>query len=241
MSKKQPQPQPRQTNWALVGGIMGAGALVLVVLILLTSLRGGESVNPRDEATRQAEQLSGAQGNLISYCADNPARCYASGDEAAPVTIFEFSDYGCVHCRDFNLEGGADLMEQQYVAPGQVQWVIIPYALRQETMPAAASAMCAAEQDGLLAYHKALFTLQGQPQGLQLEGFIQAATAAGLDLATFEACVRAGENLDDIADNMDLARRVGLEGTPTFFVNGEKVAGNNLPGLQAAIQAGLTQ
>lgn len=246
MSKNQPQARrakqapPRQTNWALVGGIVGGGAVLLIVLILLASLRDSESLNPRDEATRQAGELTGAQASLESYCASNPTRCYASGDAAAPVTVFEFSDYGCGHCRDFNLEGPADLLEEQYVVTGEVQWVIMPYALSQATMPAAASAMCAAEQDQLLSYHKAMFVLQGQPQALQLDGFMQAATTAGLDLEAFEACVRAGQNLDDIASNMELANRVGVEGTPTFYVNGEQVVGNNPLGLQQAIEAVLT-
>ncbi len=237
-------PKSGGTNWILIGGIVGVGAILLIALLLYSTTSGGGSINPRDAATQTAESrlsLGELGQQLATYCEDNPQRCFAKGSETAPVTIFEFSDYGCGHCRDFNLDGGADTIDTQYVKAGQVRWVNVPFALRSETLPAAASAMCAGEQGKLFEYHKVLFSQQTEAQGLAREGFVKAATTVGLDLNAFERCLDANKHVADVNGNMTLANQAGLEGTPTFFVNGQKLAGNNLAGLQQLINAELAQ
>lgn len=230
-------------NWYLIGGIIAVGALALIVLLVMTA-GGGEGINLSDAATQTAvaqTSLNALGQELATYCQTNTQRCFAKGDANAPVTVFEFSDYACPHCRDFTLDGNADAIDAQYVQTGQVRWVNVPYALRQDTLPPAAAAICAGEQGKLFEFQHTLFGQQSESNGLAREGLVKAATAVGLDLNAFESCIDSGRYTADVNANMRLAAQSGLEGTPTFFVNGQKVAGNDLAGLQRLINASLAQ
>lgn len=242
---KQQAKHPQQTglNWYLIGGIIAVGALILVALLVM-SARGGGGINLSDVATQTAvaqTSLNALGQTLADYCQTNPQRCFAKGEANAPVTVFEFSDYGCSHCRGFILDGGADAIDAQYVQTGQVRWVNVPYALRQDTLPPAAASICAGEQGKLFEFQRTLFGQQSQPNGLARAGLVQAATAVGLDMNAFESCIDSDKYTNDVNANMRLAADSGLEGTPTFFVNGQKIAGNDLAGLQRLINAGLAQ
>lgn len=163
---------------------------------------------------------------LTDYCAENPDRCIVQGDSNAPVTVIEVSDYGCPHCRDFNLDKAAQL-EQMYVETGDVKWVVLPFALREETTPAAESAMCAAEQDRFVPYHSALFALQDSPIALSSEAYQLAAANAGIpNIESFTSCLNSHKYRSIIQENSEMAYNAGLEGTPTFFVNDFILRGN---------------
>ena len=200
----------RQTNWLVLGGVVLGGLLIVAGLLWL-------AWKPQPATAR----------TLSAYCAQNEGSCVSLGSESAPVTVVEVSDYGCGHCRDFNLTT-APLLEEAYVASNQVRWVVVPFALRPQTVPAAAAAMCAAEQDAFLAYHRTLF--QGTPQGLTRAGFIEAAgQVAGqteLDVGQFSACIDANRYNATVQTNSQAASNMGVSGTPTFFINDGKLEGN---------------
>ncbi len=115
--KRKPRDQSRQTNWWLIGAIIFGGIVVIFALLFL--------------ALQEPEPPS-----LAQYCHDNPDNCIFKGSADAPVSIVEISDYGCSHCRDFNLET-AGLIDDLYVNPGDVQWITLPFALNAGTLPAA--------------------------------------------------------------------------------------------------------
>jgi protein-disulfide isomerase len=200
----------RETNWLLIGGIVVVGIVVLALLAL--TLRnpdtGGDAVSA-----------------LAGYCQDNPDNCVTKGNPDAPVTLVEVSDYGCSHCRDFNL-GTAPLLEEEYVDSDNVYWVILPYALGETTIPAAASALCAAEQDAFFAYHHKLFEYLDTPIALTPAAFLQSAGDLALNLEEFNSCLESGRYTSIIRENATAATRAGVQATPTFFVNGEKLEGN---------------
>ena len=201
------QAQPgRQTNWIVIGGVALGGLLILAGLLWL-------AWNPQPATAR----------TLSAYCARNEGRCISLGSATAPVTVVEVSDYGCSHCREFNLTTGP-LLEEAYVASGQARWVVVPFALGPQTLPAAAAAMCAAEQDAFMPYHRALF--QGAPEGLTRAGFIEAAGRVDLDVAQFSACIDANRHNAAVQANSQAATQAGVTGTPTFFINDGKLEGN---------------
>lgn len=211
------QTAKRDTNWLLVGGIVAAGAIALFALLFL-SLQ--EQDSPQTSSTDEPQGQP-----LAEFCQENPENCIVKGAEDAPVTIVEVSDYGCGHCKDFNLET-AGLLEDLYVTPGQVKWIILPYALGPQTTPASEAAMCANEQDGFFAYHRRLFEQQGDPLFMSEDGFKQAAEDIGLDLEAFEACLDDGNYGNTVQQNIRAATAVGVNSTPTFFINGEMYRGN---------------
>lgn len=211
-SARRARRQERKSNWLLIGGVIALAAIALFALLAL-SLREPEAQDP-------AEAQS-----LADYCSENPSNCGTKGSADAPVTIVEVSDYGCSHCRDFNLET-AGLIEDLYVTPGQVQWKVLPFAISSQTVPAAAAALCAGEQDYFSEFHRRLFEL-GPPQALTKVGFQQAASDVGLNPDSFNACIESGRYQSSVEDNIRAANLLGVTGTPAFFVNGQLLKGNH--------------
>lgn len=202
------QKQTRETNWLVIGGLILVGVLVFGGLLYL-------ALRPTEAAPVQT---------LAEYCGENEARCIFLGEESAPVTLVEVSDFGCVHCQSFHAETATPLKEQ-YVDTGDVRWVVLPYALSPSTVPAAASGMCANEQGNFFDYANALFAIEPATTRLTADGFQQAAETAGLDVDEFVSCMGEGQYLDTVERNQVAARAVGVTGTPTFFLNDEELSG----------------
>jgi protein-disulfide isomerase len=205
--RRSSQPE-RSTNWWLIGGIVVAVVLVVGLLALAIQEPGGTTTS-----------------DLIQYCQENPDNCVAKGSADAPVTIVEVSDYGCSHCRDFNLET-AGLIEDLYVTPGDVQWITLPYALGLGTTPPAEAAFCAAEQDRYDDYHLRLFQLQGTQGLYETAGLVQVAADLGLDQDSFAACVDGGAYSSAVQRNIKAASGAGVNSTPTFVINDRIFPGN---------------
>jgi protein-disulfide isomerase len=220
--------QDRGTNWWIIGGISAVGVVALFALLFLT-LQAADSPEPTSTPI---------QGQpLAEYCEENPDRCQTKGADDAPVTIVEVSDYGCSHCKNFNLDT-AGLLEDLYVTPGQVKWVVLPFALGIQTVPASASAMCAAEQDAFFPYHTQLFRQQGDPDAMTKANFRRAAEVVGLDMDAFGQCIDEGRYNNTVQLNSVAAGEAGVGSTPTFFINGEIMPGNRpLPVFQQQINA----
>jgi protein-disulfide isomerase len=211
MAKKAPQrrKQPaRETNWVVIGGLIALGVVIFGALLYLAL---------RPSPTESVQTLS-------EYCLENSDRCAFLGEENSPVTMVEVSDFGCVHCTAFHNETATPLKEQ-YVDPGTVRWIALPYALSTTTIPAAASAMCANEQDAYFDYANALFGIDDTTFRLSPEGYQEAALAVGLDIDAFSSCMSDGRYINTVESNRDAARNNGVSGTPTFFLNDEELSG----------------
>jgi protein-disulfide isomerase len=198
----------RQTNWVVIGGIVGAGMLFLVALLVW--------------ATREASPKT-----LADYCEDNPGRCIIEGNPDAPVTIVEISDYACSVCRIFNT-GTAQTLHEEYVATGEVRWIIFPFALWLTSVPAAAASMCAADQGAELfaEMHYNLFSLQDLNSDFSRENLLAVATRSGLEMSSFTSCLDNRTYVNIAETNTREARLLGVSSTPTFFINGVRYAGN---------------
>jgi protein-disulfide isomerase len=218
--KKRAPVKERKTNWVLIGGIIGLG-VVGIFGLLFAALQGSGAPTPAAQPTRSFV--------LADYCATNPDNCITEGADNAPITVVEVSDYGCGHCRNFNLDS-ADILKSQFVDTGLVRWVRLPYALSNQsgypTMPSASAAFCAYEQGQFEAYDKALFALQGTANFNSRAGFMSVAQQVGLDIEAFTACINDGRYEDRILANIQAANRSGITSTPNFFVNGQLVRGN---------------
>ena len=224
--------QERKTNWILIGGIVGVGVIALFGLLFF-SLQGSGAPTPEPAPTRSLV--------LQEYCAANPGNCIINGAEDAPVTVIEVSDYGCGHCKNFNLDT-AGTLKQQYVDTGVVRWITLPYALGGQTgyptAPSANAAMCAAEQGAFESFHTALFAIQGTGTFNKTAGFVEIANDLGLDVDALTECMADGRYNDTIQENIQAANRTGINSTPSFYINGELVRGNiPLDSFQQIIEA----
>jgi protein-disulfide isomerase len=144
------------------------------------------------------------------------------GPADARVTIVEFSDYQCPYCIKWYREVYARLMEEY---KGQIRFVYRDFPLTSihpEALPAAEAANCANEQGAYWQYHDALFSGQFE---LSADAYIQYASALGLDLQKFQACLKEGRYRAEIEADLNYAIDLGVQSTPTFFINGIPVIG----------------
>lgn len=157
---------------------------------------------------------------VIRY--DIPDEGYPSiGPEDAPITIVEFSDFQCPYCKQWHQTVYKPLFAAY---PNQIRLVYrhLPLtSIHPEAQPAAEAAMCANEQNAFWEFHDNLFG--GELLGAGV--YSQYAAALGLDVEKFEACVNDRTYQQAVQGDSDFALNLGVNSTPTFFVNGLAVVG----------------
>lgn len=147
---------------------------------------------------------------------------FVLGDQNAPVTIIEYSDFQCPFCANFFKETESVLREK-YIKTGKVKFIYRNFSfLGQESFWAANAARCAGEQDKFWQYHDYLYGNQtGENQGAfskdNLKGF---ATALGLDKEKFNACLDSEKYTDLVQEETKTGGEAGVQGTPANFING---------------------
>jgi hypothetical protein len=146
------------------------------------------------------------------------------GSAEAPVVVEEFASYACSHCRDFHIEIFPDLLDE--IAAGQVQFVMIPVPhIGMGEKSAAKGALCAGQQGKFWEMSDVLFDWQKRFTVFSFDErrIRKGAKNMGLDTAAFDDCMDS-KNVETV---LDTARsefdRHRLSGTPSFFINGEKV------------------
>ncbi|KAA3644115.1 MAG: DsbA family protein [Chloroflexi bacterium] len=145
------------------------------------------------------------------------------GNEDAPVTIIEFSDFECPFCTRFHNDTFSQIIENY---GDEVRFVYRDFPLTSihpEAFPAAEAANCAGEQGQYWEYHDKLFV--GGPQALSSETYIRYAEELALDMEGFQECVETGRYREEVQADLDFAAQLGVRSTPTFFINGIAVVG----------------
>jgi len=145
------------------------------------------------------------------------------GSEDAPVTIIEFSDYECPFCERFYVQTLPQL-QKNYIDTGKVKFVFrdFPLSFHLNATKAAVAAECAGEQTKYWEYHDTLFQHQNALDNKSLK---QYAINLGLDTASFNQCLDSGAMLEEIQKDLQEGKKLGISGTPTFFINGIRVVG----------------
>jgi protein-disulfide isomerase/peroxiredoxin len=151
------------------------------------------------------------------------------GDAAAPVTVVEFSDYGCAYCSGFAQQTFPELYAE-FVQPGRVRWVHVPFVLGKfaNSDRAAVAAYCAAEQGDVAFWsvHMALFSRQPEwRDGDPLSVFRRYVEEAGGDGESFMACYRQDRPRAGLVQADRIAAAAGVAATPTFFIDGRRLGG----------------
>lgn len=163
----------------------------------------------------------------------------AQGAADAPVTIIEFSDFQCPFCRTFATLTAEDL-EQEFVEPGVVRLEYRHFAFLderasgEESKQAAEAAECALDQGFFWEYHDILFQKQGaENAGVYSESNLRKYAAEmaaawperSFDQPAFESCLASGGKRAIVEADRLLGEASGVESTPTFFINGQRLLG----------------
>ena len=118
-------------------------------------------------------------------------------------------------------------IRQNYIETGLVRFIYKHVATQgDESLRAAEASECAADQGQFWPYHDRLFADQASTRSQLSEQFlIDLAAEIGLESAAFETCLSSGRYRPQIEQETELARDLGVRGTPAFVVNGYLVIG----------------
>ncbi len=143
------------------------------------------------------------------------------GPENAKVTIVEFSDFQCPFCGTRARHGGTGDAGLRRARCG---WCSASSrsSFHQKAPKAAEAALCANEQGQFWEYHDVLFKNQ---QKLDEDDLKAHAASLGLDAAKFADCLASGRMKKQIEADQEAGRKVGVSGTPAFFINGTSLSG----------------
>jgi protein-disulfide isomerase len=143
------------------------------------------------------------------------------GDPKAPITIVEFSDFQCPYCK----KSESTLHELLTKYSGRVKLAYLDFPLREihpQAQSAAEAARCAGEQGKFWEYHDALYAEQSKLDSAEL---LTHARALRLDEKSFQSCLNSGKFKSKIEADLQQGSKVGVAGTPGFFVNGVFLSG----------------
>jgi protein-disulfide isomerase len=136
------------------------------------------------------------------------------------VTIVEYSDFQCPFCA--RIEPTLDRIVEDYEGKVRVVWKDFPLAFHDNAVPAALAAREARAQGRFWEMQRHLFANQG---ALDRAGLEKAAAAVGLDLPRFRAALDRPDGRAQVEADVAAAARLGVRGTPTFFINGRRLVG----------------
>jgi protein-disulfide isomerase len=142
-----------------------------------------------------------------------------SGPSDAPVTIVAWSDYACQYCN--RVQSTLDHLARLY--PGQLRWVHRTLPLDEDETLGPEAALAADAQGRFRPMNDRLFALGGRVDRATAELI---ARELGLDMIRFRADLDSHTYRASIAADMADAHRLGVPGTPTFFINGRAVRGS---------------
>ncbi len=149
------------------------------------------------------------------------------GNPNAKITIVEYSDFQCPFCGRWARDTFPQIL-QTYGDKVKIVFKHLPLPFHQFAQKAAEAAECAGKIGGAKAFwamHDKLFQV-GQPQGrLDIASLKQFAKEIGLDEKRFSQCIDTGETAQIVMQDMNESQRLGVRGTPTFFINGTPVRG----------------
>jgi protein-disulfide isomerase len=183
--------------------------------ILLEVLQKYAIEQQAKEQKIQAEAIAKLRKNTKALIGSSPVM----GASDQKIVMVAFSDFQCPFCAT------ADKSLKQFMAKhkDKVTLVYKYFPLTQihaEALPAARAAWAANKQGKFWEYHDALYANQAK---LGETFYLETATSLKLDLTKFNADRKIAD--DFIVEDFKLGRKIGIDGTPTFILNGEVVTG----------------
>ena len=143
------------------------------------------------------------------------------GSDNAPVTLIEFSDFQCPFC--LRVAPTLKQIRAKYGDKVRIVWKDFPLTqIHPQAFKAGEAGHCAAEQGKFWEFHDAVYANQ---QAMQPDDLKRYAANVGVDAAKFNACLDTSKHAERVRTGVAEGTRLGIDSTPTVFINGRRVSG----------------
>jgi protein-disulfide isomerase len=152
---------------------------------------------------------------------DTDTKPVGCAEAKCPITVVEYSEFQCPFCSKVVPDVKRVLTEYK----GKIRWIVRDYPLsfHDRARPAAIAAKCASFQDKYWSMYSVLFQNQQSLGDSDLEKY---GAQVGLDKNKYAECIKnPGPAEELIESNFQSGARLGVSGTPAFFINGRRLSG----------------
>jgi protein-disulfide isomerase len=160
----------------------------------------------------------------------------SKGSEKAPVTIVKFEDFHCPFCKQ--VQPTFNELLSRYNGKVRLVHKDLPLeSIHPQARQAAEAARCAYEQGKFWEYHDKLYANSPKASADDLKSY---AKDLGLNVDSFDRCFASGKYKAVVQHDLNEGAKLGLTGTPTIFINGREISGNQpLEAFEAIIDEEL--
>jgi protein-disulfide isomerase len=153
----------------------------------------------------------------------NVAGAFAKGTATAPVTVVEFSDFHCPFCK--RVQPVVTQLIAKYGDKVRLVYKDFPLdSLHPQARAASEAARCAGEQGKFWEFHDKIYGGDSDASAATMTRYAKE-VAVG-DMATFDACVKARKYQAQVQRDVAEGVKLGINGTPGFFINGRMLSGS---------------
>jgi protein-disulfide isomerase len=241
--------------------MLTAGAAALALFLTGCGDGGGNAQAPDGNAP--LKQIAAPNGDWTQTVVKTPEGGYRMGNPEAPVKLVEYGSLSCPHCAEFEEQGGPALRDQ-YVKSGQVSWEFRTYLLFPTDPGISLLLNCQSETAFFPAVEQlykdqrnwmtriqslpadqlqALATMPpSQSAGVVVRagGLDEFFRQRGMPSAQIQSCLADPAGLEKVAEIKRKGDEAGVNGTPSFFINGKLVeAAANWGGLEPALREAI--
>ena len=166
-----------------------------------------------------------ADPSVADLMQPNPLGEMAIGSESAPITVIEYASMTCPHCAHFS-ETTFPELKKRYIDTGKVRFLFREFPLDRLAFAGFLLARCVPPDK----YFPMIETLFAQQRDWVVQSPLQPMRAiakqAGVSQEAFDACLEDHKLIEGIEKvRSQAADKFGVNSTPTFFVNGKRLAG----------------
>ena len=215
-----------------------ARGTIIAALIVSAAFIGGSMViaDALDRTTDQIEIAGEALGELQVAAGPkpaprrgpNPSKEYKvevgeapiKGNKSAAITIVEWSDFQCPFCN--RVAPTLAKIEEEYGSKVRLAFKHMPLSIHAQAPAAHAASIAAHRQGKFWEMHDKIFENQRDLAAATLERY---AREIGIDINQFKTDIASAEVKKQIAEDMKQAEKLGVTGTPAFFINGRFLSG----------------
>ncbi len=170
---------------------------------------------------------------------------FVKGKSNAPVTIIEYASFSCPHCAHF-YKDVMPTVEKEYISTGKVRFVYRDMPLNEPAILASQITRCIGKKDGTEKFYNAVKTLFAKQEEWAMDKEFRpklkvVAKDLGMDAKAVDACW-ADKKIETsvVESGMNATKVLGVEATPTLFVNGELVEIHSVDEARKALDTALS-